>query len=172
MPANATLEYSTGYNAVAKGLGVSEKGFDKHTEHLEQAFRNTYDIYLKTLYYHWNFKGRTFMVIHEFLEQEYTRLAANLDEQAERLRILGVKSRMPQNTGENVISLHDDVPQHDAMLKELRDDHYAISSQMREAIECAEEVSDTVTADMFTAMLAGHEKAAWFCDASLSQGNA
>lgn len=169
MNAASKLEYSVGYNKAAKGLGISEEGFENHTSHLEQVFRNTYDIYMKSLYYHWNFKGTTFISIHEFLDAEYTRLAANLDAQAERLRILGVRSRMPQNVGEHQIKLHDDVPAHDEMLQELRDDHYTIASNMRKAIEVSEDVKDGVTADMLTGMLAEHEKAAWFCDASLSQ---
>lgn len=163
------LQYDNHYNKVAEGLGIHAEGFSEHTKNLEQVFRNTYDLYIKSLFFHWNFKGTSFISIHQFLEEQYTLLAANLDAQAERLRILGVKSRMPQNVGETQIHLNDDVPKHDALLELLRDDNYTMANQLRRAIKTAEIVGDSVSVDLLTTTLEQHEKAAWFCDASRSQ---
>ena len=163
------LQYENTYNKVAEGLGIHKEGFAEHTQNLEQVFRNTYDLYIKSLFFHWNFKGTSFISIHQFLEEQYTLLAANLDAQAERLRILGVKSRMPQNVGETQIHLNDDVPKHDALLELLRDDNYTVANQLRRAIKTAEIVGDSVSVDLLTTTLEQHEKAAWFCDASRSQ---
>ena len=162
------LKNENTYNTVAQGLGVDQEGFEAHVQNLEQAFRNTYDLYLKTLFYHWNFKGTSFMVIHTFLEEQYMLLASTLDSQAERLRMLGVKSRLPQRVGEPHIQLSDDVPPHDDLLTILRDDHYTIAKHLRQSIQTANNVNDTVSTDLLTRTLEQHEKAACFCEVGRS----
>lgn len=160
---------SKAYTLTAEKLGIQKEHFEKHIQTLEQAFRNVYDLYLKTLFYHWNYKGSSFMSIHQFLDDQYTQLATYLDDLAERLRMLGVQAPVPSMIGEAHIHHDNTVPDHNSALENLRNDHYTVASFLRRAIESAEAVNDKVTADMLTGQLSEHEKAAWFCNASLEQ---
>jgi|GEM_PF-5405593 len=157
------------YNNTAKEIGLNEEKYEQHKTALEQAFRNTNDLYMKTLFYHWNFRGIAFVAIHEFLEERYTQLAQDLDDIAERLKMQGLLAPIPHTVGEEQIKLVNDVPLHNELLEIFRDDHYAAAKQMRLAVEAAEAVDDVVTADLLTAKLAALEKAAWMCNASIEQ---
>jgi starvation-inducible DNA-binding protein len=181
MPTTATFEKTAGsskkstrltadnFNDTAKRLGIEQEKFLEHKTHLEQAFRNTYDIYIKTWFYHWNFRGTSFLSVHQFLDDQYVLLASNLDEIAERLKMLGLLAPMPQLIGEAQLHLENEVPLHNELLQTLRDDHYTLATQLRSVVEVAEEVNDVVTADLITELISQHEKAAWFCNASLEQ---
>jgi starvation-inducible DNA-binding protein len=157
------------YTPTAQALGLQEAGFTDYVHALEQVFRNTYDLYLKSLFYHWNFKGTSFLSVHPFLEEQYTWLAANLDAQAERLRIIGLPSRLPHRLGQAQLGLPDEVPAHDDLFIQVRDDHYVVIRALRKAIEAAEGVGDVVLVDLLTTTLQQHEKAAWFCDVNRSR---
>ena len=53
------------------------------------------------------------------------------------------------------------------MISMLASDHEAIAARMRDDVETAESLSDTVTADLLTARIEVHEKAVWMLRAML-----
>jgi len=50
---------------------------------------DTYSLYLKTHYFHWNVTGSLFHSLHQMFEEQYTELAMAVDTIAERIRSLG-----------------------------------------------------------------------------------
>ena len=65
---------------------------------LSRLLADSYTLYLKTHNYHWNVTGPQFNTLHQMFEQQYTELATAVDENAERIRALGI--RAPGSYGE------------------------------------------------------------------------
>lgn len=61
-------------------------------EKLSILLANTYTLYLKTQNYHWNIVDPYFSDLHALFEKQYTELAENVDEIAERIRTLGAQA--------------------------------------------------------------------------------
>src|SRR5579871_5868605 len=58
------------------------------TESLSCLLADTYILYLKTQYCHWNVEGIQFFSLHKMFEEQYNSLAMAVDKLAERLRSL------------------------------------------------------------------------------------
>jgi len=56
---------------------------------LSRLLADTYSLYLKTHYFHWNVTGSLFHSLHQMFEEQYTELAMAVDTIAERIRSLG-----------------------------------------------------------------------------------
>ena len=59
---------------------------------LSRLLADTYTLYLKTHNYHWNVTGPMFSSLHLMFETEYMELALAVDEIAETIRALGVRT--------------------------------------------------------------------------------
>src|SRR3546814_5295628 len=75
--------------AVKIDIGIAEDDRKAIAEGLSRLLADTYTLYLKTHNYHWNVTGPMFNTLHTMFEQQYTELAAAVDEIAERIRALG-----------------------------------------------------------------------------------
>ncbi|MEK9662650.1 MAG: ferritin-like domain-containing protein, partial [Alphaproteobacteria bacterium] len=71
-------------------IGIPEDDRKAIAEGLARLLADTYTLYLKTHYYHWNVTGPMFNTLHLMFEQQYNELALAVDEIAERIRALGV----------------------------------------------------------------------------------
>src|SRR3546814_4709527 len=78
--------------AVKIDIGIAEDDRKAIAEGLSRLLADTYTLYLKTHNYHWNVTGPMFNTLHTMFEQQYTELAAAVDEIAERIRALGFRS--------------------------------------------------------------------------------
>ncbi|WP_137475035.1 Dps family protein, partial [Escherichia coli] len=56
---------------------------------LSRLLADTYTLYIKTHYYHWNVTGPMFNSLHLMFENQYNELATAVDDIAERIRSLG-----------------------------------------------------------------------------------
>ena len=59
---------------------------------LGRLLADSYTLYLKTQGFHWNVVGPRFEPLHSLFQEQYTELAAAIDEIAERIRALGAKA--------------------------------------------------------------------------------
>lgn len=141
----------------------------KSVDQLKQLLADTYTLYLKTQNYHWNVSGPAFYSLHALFEQQYTDLAAAVDEIAERIRALG--ERAPGSFAEfsSLASLKEAKGKVDAagMVKDLHADQQAMAKRLKKMLSVAEKEGDTTTADLLTGRLAVHEKNAWMLGSSL-----
>src|SRR3970040_1999587 len=58
-------------------------------EGLSRVLADTYTLYLKTHYFHWNVTGPMFQTLHLMFETQYNELALAVDLIADRIRALG-----------------------------------------------------------------------------------
>jgi starvation-inducible DNA-binding protein len=129
---------------------------------LSMVLADTYSLYLKTQYYHWNVTGRTFYDLHNLFERQYTELAEAIDNIAERIRALGYFSpgTMSQFLNLTKIKEDQDFPSAQAMVKNLVDANEACAQSCLDAKNIAES-KDPVSEDMMISRMAYHQKEAW-----------
>lgn len=144
-------------------IGINENDRKKIAEGLSHLLADTYTLYLKTHYFHWNVTGPMFNTLHLMFETQYTELAAAVDVIAERIRALDFYA--PGTYREFVklssIAESDSVPNAQDMIRELVAGHEAVVRTARSIFPTAEEVSDEASADLLTQRLQLHEKTAW-----------
>jgi starvation-inducible DNA-binding protein len=70
-------------------IGISEEDRQAIAEGLSHLLADSYSLYLKTHYYHWNVTGPMFNTLHLMFETQYNELALAVDLVAERIRALG-----------------------------------------------------------------------------------
>lgn len=58
---------------------------------LSRVLADTYTLYLKTHYFHWNVTGPMFQTLHLMFELQYNELALAVDLVAERIRAWGIQ---------------------------------------------------------------------------------
>ena len=144
-------------------IGISEQDRTRIAEGLSKLLADTYTLYLKTHYFHWNVTGPMFQTLHLMFEQQYNELALAVDQIAERIRALGHIA--PGSYGDYArltsIAESQGVPKAQDMIRELVLAHETACRTARSLFPVAEPASDEPTADLLTQRLQVHEKTAW-----------
>jgi len=120
--------------------------------------------------FHWNVTGPHFSSLHLMFDTQYTELSPQIDELAERIRALGVKSIGGMTESAKLSALKDSTgdPDYKVMLTELLADHETLIRRMRDAIAVSgDEYNDFNTADLLTKIMEWHEKNAWMVRSQL-----
>jgi starvation-inducible DNA-binding protein len=137
---------------------------------LNQQLADIFDLYSQAKQAHWNVKGAQFHALHELFDKLAEQLTGYADAVAERATALGglalgtvrlsaASSRLP----EFAIDVTDSLP----TVEVLAERYAALAASMREAIELADGQGDADTADLFTEVSRGLDKALWFLEAHL-----
>ena len=144
-------------------IGIEEKDRREIAAGLSRLLADTYTLYLKTHYYHWNVTGPMFETLHLMFERQYNELALAVDLIAERIRALGVQAPGTYAEFSKLSSIKDDaaVPDAKTMLRNILMAHEAVIRTARSAFPAADKASDEPTADLLTQRLQLHEKTAW-----------
>ena len=144
-------------------IGIEEKDRKEIAAGLSRLLADTYTLYLKTHYYHWNVTGPMFETLHLMFERQYNELALAVDLIAERIRALGVQAPGTYTEFSKLSSIKDDaaVPDAKMMLRNTLAAHEAVIRTARSVFPAADKVSDEPTADLLTQRLQLHEKTAW-----------
>lgn len=144
-------------------IGIKEQDRKKIAEGLSHLLADTYTLYLKTHYFHWNVTGPMFNTLHLMFEGQYTELALAVDLVAERIRSLDIYAPGTYRDFVKLSSIKesDSVPNAQDMIKELVAGHEAVCRTARSVFPAAEAASDEATADLLTQRLQLHEKTAW-----------
>lgn len=143
--------------------GIKEKDRKIIALGLSHLLADTYSLYLKTHYFHWNVTGPMFNTLHLMFETQYTELALAVDLVAERIRSLDVYAPGTYSQFAKLTSIKesDGVPKANDMIVELVAGHEAVCRTARSVFPAAEAASDEATADLLTQRLQLHEKTAW-----------
>jgi starvation-inducible DNA-binding protein len=137
---------------------------------LNQQLADTFDLYSQTKQAHWNVKGAQFFQLHELFDKLAEELQGYVDLIAERATALGglaqgtvrmsaANSQLPETD----LDVTDSLPTVEA----LADRYAALAGSTRQAIDSAEDQNDADTADLFTEVSRGLDKALWFLEAHL-----
>lgn len=145
---------------------------DKTIARLSVLLADSVVLYVKTQGFHWNVIGPHFAEYHTMFQNQYTDLAAAIDEIAERIRSLGGFPPAGLAAFQQLSVLKDCAannkpPSAEAMLKELLADHEKIAETAKTVLDVAEEAEDDVTVDLMTERRAIHGKTAWMLRATL-----
>ena len=135
----------------------------KIAEGLSRLLADTYSLYLKTHYFHWNVTGPMFNTLHLMFETQYTELALAVDLIAERIRALGLPAPGSYREFSALSSIDEASGKPDAktMIRQLVDGQESVVRTARDVFPLAEEANDQPTADLLTQRMEVHEKTAW-----------
>ena len=149
--------------AIRIDIGISNKHRKEIADGLARLLADTYSLYLKTHYFHWNVKGPMFQTLHLMFETQYNELALAVDAVAERIRALGHEAPGSYKAYAKLSSIEetDFVPPAADMIRLLVKGHEAVARTARKVFPVAEKAHDESTADLLTQRLQIHEKTAW-----------
>jgi starvation-inducible DNA-binding protein len=144
-------------------IGIEASDRKEIADGLSKLLADTYTLYLKTHYFHWNVTGPMFQTLHLMFETQYTELALAVDLIAERIRALGYPAPGSYSAYAKLSSIPEttEVPKATEMLKLLVEGQEAVCRTARSIYPAVEKASDEPTADLLTQRLQLHEKTAW-----------
>jgi starvation-inducible DNA-binding protein len=136
---------------------------------LNQQLADTFDLQSQVKQAHWNVKGPTFIALHELFDKLAEELEDHIDTIAERATALGgvamgtarmaaASSRLPE---------YPDVAGGKEHVTALSDRYGALAKSTRAAIDAADKLGDSDTADLFTQVSRDLDKNLWFLEAHL-----
>lgn len=139
---------------------------------LNQQLADAFDLYSQTKQAHWNVKGAQFYPLHELFDRLAEELEGYVDLIAERATALGglaqgtVRlSAANSQLAEMPLEVTHSLPTVEA----LAERYAALAASTRRAIETANGQGDAATADLFTEVSRGLDKALWFLEAHLQE---
>ena len=144
-------------------IGIEEKSREQIAKGLSHFLADTYTLYLKTHNYHWNVTGAMFPALHTMFEAEYTELAEAVDQIAERIRALGIRSPGSYAEFSKLTSIKEGTGEMNAnqMIQDLVHSHELVIKTARGIFPIVDECHDLPTADLLTERLQIHEKTSW-----------
>jgi starvation-inducible DNA-binding protein len=163
-----------GQSAVEIQIGIGKKERENIATHLSRVLADTYMLYLKTHFYHWNVTGPLFASLHLLLEKQYEQLFAATDVLAERIRALGFFAPGSISVFGSMTSIEDDrddVPDAMQMIDNLVKGHEAISRTTRAAFKAAEKAEDQATMDLLVDRMKESDMAAWMLRSHLEKAS-
>ncbi len=121
--------------------------------------------------YHWNIKGRNFFDIHKLFEEMYSEAHIQIDQIAERVRILKSKplSTLKQYLDKAEVKEIDDFLNDRHAVESILLDHYILLQNMRRILRNAEAAGDEGTTDLIGGILRYIEKKSWMLDSWIEQ---
>ena len=137
---------------------------------LNQQLADTFDLYSQTKQAHWNVKGAQFFQLHELFDKLAAEVLGYVDSIAERATALGglalgtvrmsaENSQLPESD----LHVTDSLPTVEAVAER----YASLAASTRQAIDSADSQGDADTADLFTEVSRGLDKALWFLEAHL-----
>lgn len=152
-------------------VGLNESNLDNIVSSFSKLLASNYVLYLKTLYYHWNVKGKDFVSLHDLFKEQYEDLHEFGDEIAERISALGYLAPGTYRDYMELSFIKEDssLPSSgDEMVKNLLHDNELMIKNLREMLELTSEASDEVSTDAVVGRMEKHEHAAWKLRALIS----
>jgi len=152
-------------------IGIDEKDREEIAAGLSRLLADSYTLYLKTHNYHWNVTGPMFNTLHLMFEQQYTELAAAVDEIAERIRALGVYAPGSYTAFSALTEIKEEegVPSAEQMIANLVAGQETVARTARSVLPLADKASDEPSADLLTQRMQIHEKNAWMLRSMLGE---
>ena len=144
-------------------IGIKPEDRANIANGLSRLLADSYTLYLKTHNFHWNVTGPMFVTLHQLFEEQYTELAAAVDEIAERIRALGHPAPGTYREFQALTSIGDDEGNLDAqgMIAALVKAQETVARTARSVFPAVDAASDEPTGDLLTQRMQVHEKNAW-----------
>jgi starvation-inducible DNA-binding protein len=154
-------------------IGLSETSVQGVTAILSRLLADEHVLYTRLRNYHWNLVGMEFGPLHALFQQQYEALADEIDDIAERIRMLGPAAPGTMTEFLQLATLAEkpgDLPDAHGMIGQLVADHEAIIRHLRQDLRaCDEQYDDMGTSDFLTTLMEKHEKMAWLLRAHIEE---
>ena len=137
-------------------------------EVLNARLADAIDLALLTKQAHWNLKGLQFIAIHEMIDGFRTQIDGHVDTMAERIVQLGgtaLGTTQVVARGTTLPPYPTDIYAIKDHLAALIERYGKVANSVRDAIDTTAEAGDADTADIFTEVSRGLDKALWFLEA-------
>ena len=144
-------------------IGINEKDRAAIAKGLSHLLADSYTLYLKTHFFHWNVTGPMFNTLHLMFEGQYTELSLAVDVIAERIRALGHTAPGSYSAFARLSSIPetDEVPKATDMIRQLVQAQEAVVRTARSIYPAVQAANDEASADLLTQRIQLHEKTAW-----------
>ncbi len=144
-------------------IGIPEPARVEIAQGLSKLLADTFTLYLRTHYFHWNVSGPMFSTLHTMFETQYNEIWTSTDEIAERIRALDEIAPGTYHQFKKLSSLTDveEAPPALKMVAELLEGHETVARTARSVFPAAEKGGDEASADLLTQRIQYHEKTAW-----------
>lgn len=152
-------------------IGISGKERKAIAAGLSHVLADTYSVYLKTHYFHWNVTGPMFQTLHLLFMDLYNEQWLAVDAIAERIRALGFPAPGTYTEFAALTSITESkgVPKAKDMLRELVAGQEAVARTARAVFPIAADANDQPTCDLLTQRMHIHEKNAWMLRSLLEE---
>jgi starvation-inducible DNA-binding protein len=132
---------------------------------LNALLADTFALYMKTKNFHWHVSGPHFRDYHLLLDEQADQIFAATDDIAERVRKIGGTTLRSIGDIAKLQRVKDNdaefVPPRD-MLRELMNDNKAMTHNLREARDIADEHEDVGTTQLLETFIDQAERRTWF----------
>ncbi len=139
---------------------------------LNARLADAIDLALLTKQAHWNIKGPQFIALHEMIDAFRTEIDGHVDTMAERIAQLGgtaLGTTQIVAKASTLTPYPTDIFKGKDHLAALIERYAKFANATRAAIDEAEEAADKNTADVFTEVSRGLDKALWFLEAHVQE---
>jgi starvation-inducible DNA-binding protein len=154
-------------------IGLSTANTQGVAALLSRLIADEHVLYMRLRNYHWNLVGMAFGPLHALFQAQYELLANDIDEIAERIRMLGPNTPGTLTEMLQLATLAEhpgELPDDRGMVTQLVNDHEAIIRHLRHDLRaCDEQYNDMGTSDYLTGLMEKHEKDAWLLRAHIEQ---
>lgn len=132
-------------------------------ETLKTLHADTFAMYLRAHYFHWNVTGPNFSEYHAFFSGVYTELFAAVDPIAEHIRAIDEYAPGSFNrlAGLATIKLDDTIPSAIDMMKKLEADNKKVLASLYTAYKDAETEKEMGVANFLQDRIDAHDKMGW-----------
>ncbi len=130
---------------------------------LKRVQADTFAMYAKAHYYHWNVEGPNFVQYHDFLGELYKELHDVVDVIAEEVRALDAYAPGAHRMLMDLTKIQDDntIPAALEMIRRLLNDNDVVMEGLLQAFMSAEAAGEIGLADFLTQRLDVHKKHGW-----------
>jgi starvation-inducible DNA-binding protein len=130
---------------------------------LKRVQADTFALYAKAHYYHWNVEGPDFAQYHKFLGKLYEELHDAVDAIAEEVRAINSYAPGAHRMLMELTKIADDntIPDAVEMIRRLQQDNEIIMEGLVTAFMSAESAGEIGLADFLTQRLDAHKKHGW-----------
>ena len=144
-------------------IGIAESSRVEIADGLSRLLADTYTLYIKTHYYHWNVTGPMFNSLHLMFANQYNELATAVDDIAERIRSLGCFAPGTYHEFSRLTAVNEDkdIPAAKNMIENLVQGQETVVKTARSLFPLVNNANDEATADLLTQRIQLHEKTAW-----------
>lgn len=162
-----------GESGTAAEIGLSAANTQGVCAILSRLLADEHVLYVRLRNYHWNVVGMSFGPLHALFQDQYEALADDIDEVAERIRMVGgtAPGTMAEFLQHATLAEQPGVlPDERGMVAQLVADHEAIIRSLRRDLRaCDEQYDDMGTSDFLTGLMEKHEKQAWLLRAHIEE---